>query len=216
MGERYSKQNPSMPDPISWAFSWPYFATAFALAYLIGSVPSGLLLARAAGLGDIRRVGSGNIGATNVLRTGRKGVAAATLILDVGKGAVSIFLGNMFGPDIAVTAGLGVVLGHSYSVWLGFRGGKGVATGFGVLVAFSWPVGLAALLTWSSMAALTRYASVASLVAAVVAPAFAWYLDYRQEAELAAVLGLLVCFAHRANIGRLIRGEENKIDAAGP
>ena len=203
-----------MPNPISWAFSWPYFATALALAYLIGSVPTGLLLARAAGLGDIRRLGSGSIGATNVLRTGHKGAAAATLILDVAKGAVSVLLANMFGPDIAVTAGLGVVLGHTYPVWLKFRGGKGVATGLGVLVAIAWPVGLAALLLWFAVAALTRYASVASLIVATAAPVFAWYLDYRQEAELAAVLGLLIWIAHRANIVRLIKGEENRIGTA--
>ncbi len=203
-----------MPDPISWAFSWPYFATALALAYLIGSVPSGLLLARAAGLGDIRQVGSGNIGATNVLRTGHKGIAAATLFLDVAKGALSVLLGNMFGPDIAVTAGLGVVLGHMFPVWLRFRGGKGVSTGFGVLVALAWPVGLAILLLWSAVVALTRYASVASLIAAAAAPVFAWFLDYRQEAELAAVFGLLVWLAHRANIHRLIKGEENRVGDA--
>ena len=206
-----------MPNPISWALAWPYFATAFALAYLIGSVPVGLLLTRASGLGDIRQFGSGNIGATNVLRTGRKDIAAITLFLDTGKGAMSVLLASMFGPDIAVTAGLGVVLGHMFPVWLCFRGGKGVSTGFGVLVALAWPMGLTALMFWGAVVAVTRYVSIASLVAATATPIFVWWiLDYRQEAQLAAVLALLVWFSHRSNICRLIKGNENRLGRTRP
>src|SRR5690625_3288728 len=132
-----------MPDPISWAFSWPYLLTAAFLGYLLGSIPFGLLLTRFAGLGDLRAIGSGNIGATNVLRTGSKALAAATLVLDGGKGAAAFLLAGLWGPDMALAAGLGAVLGHLLSFWLGFRGGKGVATTIGTLFAATWPTGLA-------------------------------------------------------------------------
>ena len=134
-----------MPDPISWTFSWPYFAIAFAAGYLLGSIPFGLLLTRLAGLGDLRKIGSGNIGATNVLRTGRKGLAAATLLLDGGKGAAAAAIaGSLYGPDMAVTAAAAAVIGHMFPLWLKFRGGKAVATALGVRLVLAWPVGLAA------------------------------------------------------------------------
>lgn len=205
-----------MPDPISWAYSWPYFAAAFAFAFLIGSIPTGLLLARFFGLGDIRQIGSGNIGATNVLRAGRRDVAALTLAIDAGKGLLPVLLAKMYGPDMAVTACLAAVMGHMFTPWLRFRGGKGVATGFAALVALAWPVGLTAVLCWVAVLALSRYVSVASLVGAAAAPAMAWYLDFRQEAELATVLAVLIWFAHRSNIRRLIKGEEEKIGIAKP
>src|SRR5271154_7533397 len=129
------------------------------LAYLIGSIPFGLLLTRLAGLGDIRRIGSGNIGATNVLRTGRKGLAALTLLLDFGKGLAAVLVGAEFSPTLAIVAAVGVVLGHMFPVWLRFKGGKGVATAGGVLMALSWPVGVAAFATWLVVAALFRYSS---------------------------------------------------------
>ena len=134
------------------------------LAYLAGSIPFGLLLARMAGLGDIRSIGSGNVGATNVLRTGRKGVAAATLLLDVAKGAVPVLIAHRFSLDLAIAAGLAAVIGHNFPLWLKFRGGKGVATSFGALAAVSWPAGVACLGVWLAVAAATRYSSLAAIV----------------------------------------------------
>ena len=160
-----------MPDPISWAFSWPYLLSALVAGYLIGSVPFGLALTRLAGRGDLRRIGSGNIGATNVLRTGSKSLALATLVLDGGKGAAALLIGHgLYGPDIAVTAGAGAFLGHLFPVWLRFRGGKGVATALGVLLAGCWPVGELACLTWLATALLFRISSLSALVAFLAAP----------------------------------------------
>ena len=200
-----------MPDPISWAFSWPYFATALGVAYLIGSIPFGLLLARLGKTEDLRKVGSGNIGATNVLRTGNKTLAALTLLLDGGKGAVAVLIGQRYGPDIAVTAGLGVVLGHMYPLWLRFRGGKGVATTIGVYLALAWPLGLATAVAWLLVAALSRYSSLAAILALAHAPVYAWVLDERQAAEFAALLAVLVCLRHAGNIRRLLAGAEPRI-----
>ncbi len=200
-----------MPDPISWAFSWPYFAAALAIAYLIGSIPSGLIVARLAKAGDLRQVGSGNIGATNVWRTGSKKLAALTLVLDIGKGAAAVLVAQLFGPDIAVTAGLGVVLGHVFSLWLRFRGGKGVATTLGVFLALSWPLGLATAAAWLLVAALSRYSSLAAMLALLHAPVYAWVLGERQVAELAALLALLVCLRHVDNVRRLLAGTESRI-----
>ncbi len=205
-----------MPDPISWAYSWPYFAAALAASYLIGAIPFGLILTRLAGLGDIRAIGSGNIGATNVLRTGNKTLAGATLLLDGGKGAVAVLLGQMFGPDIAVTAGAGVVVGHLIPVWLRFKGGKGVATTLGVLLAIAWPVGLIACGLWLAAAAAFRYSSLASLIAVLSAPGFAYLLAGGQIAWLAGLLALIVTLKHAANILRLARGVEAKIGAKPP
>lgn len=211
-----------MPDPISWSLVWPYYLAAFAGAYLLGSIPFGLVLTRLAGLGDIRRIGSGNIGATNVLRTGRKGLAAATLLLDGAKGAVAVLIAGHWGPDMALMAGYGAVIGHLFPVWLKFRGGKGVATTLGVLLAINFPVGLAACITWLVIAAVTRYSSVAALLALAAAPLYALYLPLlwaggaesigdRQIAVFAAILAILVWIKHHSNIRRLLSGTETKI-----
>ena len=181
------------------------------LAYLAGSVPFGLLLARMAGLGDIRSIGSGNVGATNVLRTGRKGVAAATLLLDVAKGAVPVLIAHRFGLDLAIAAGLAAVIGHNFPLWLKFRGGKGVATSFGALVAVSWPAGIACLGVWLAVAAATRYSSLAAIVAFAASPFLAWWLSGEQIAVLAALLAILGIARHHENIRRLLSGRESKI-----
>lgn len=186
---------------------------AGASGYLLGSIPFGLLLARLFGHGDIRNIGSGNIGATNVLRTGSKPLAVVTLLLDIAKGSVAVLLFVGVNPDAALLAGFGAVVGHNFPVWLRFRGGKGVATTLGVLVAASWPVGLLAGATWLVVALIARFSSLASLVALAAAPFYAFWLDGRGAVALAAALALLAVIRHRANIGRLIRGEEPKIGA---
>ncbi len=201
-----------MPDPISWEFSGPYLLAAFAGGYLLGAIPFGLLLARLAGLGDIRSIGSGNIGATNVLRTGRKGLAAATLLLDGGKGAGAVLLAGLWGPDPQLTAALGAVLGHFFPLWLRFQGRKGVATVLGVLLALAWQAGLAACATWLLVAGLLRYSSLAALVALATAPLYIWlFTRDLQLVELIAVLAAMVWIRHRVNIARLLKGEEPKI-----
>src|SRR5271156_748841 len=181
--------------------------------YLFGSVPFGLLLTRLAGLGDLRRIGSGNIGATNVLRTGNKGLAALTLLLDGGKGAASVLLARGLAPDglgadLAVLAGAAAVLGHLFPVWLGFRGGKGMATGLGVWLALAWPVGLAACATWLAVATLTRYSSLASPVAIGAAPLYALLLADAERAGLGVLLAVLIILRHHTNIRRLVTGRE--------
>ncbi len=196
-----------MPDPISWELTGPYLLAAFAGGYFLGSFPFGLLLARLAGLGDIRSIGSGNIGATNVLRTGRKGLAAATLLLDGGKGAGAVLLAGLWGPDPQLMAALGAVLGHIFPLWLRFRGGKGVATALGVLLALAWQAGLAACATWLLVAGLLRYASLAALLALAAAPLYIWlFTRDLQLVELIAVLAALVWIRHRVNIARLLKG----------
>jgi len=203
-----------MPHPISWALVWPYYLTAAALAYLIGSIPFGLLLTRVAGYGDIRRIGSGSIGATNVLRTGSKRVAAATLVLDAGKGAVAVAAALEFGPDIAFVAAIAAVLGHMFSLWLGFRGGKGVATSLGALLAFTPAVGALVCLVWVVVAVLSRTSSLAALLAIAHAPVYALILAERQTAELALVLALLIWAKHARNLVRLVKGAEPRIGEA--
>jgi acyl phosphate:glycerol-3-phosphate acyltransferase len=200
-----------MPDPISWEFSWPYLAAAFLGGYLLGSIPFGIVLTRLAGIGDIRKIGSGNIGATNVLRTGNKGLALATLLLDGGKGAAAVLVARMWGPDTAVLAGTGALIGHMAPVWLKFRGGKGVATALGMLLAIAWPAGLAACATWLATAAIFRYSSLAALVALAAAPVFAWWLGDPQIMELAILTAVLVWARHWQNIARLATGKEPKI-----
>ena len=212
-----------MPSPISWAHSWPYLAAFLAFGYALGSIPFGLLLTRFAGLGDIRAIGSGNIGATNVLRTGRKGLAALTLLLDGAKGTVAVILASQFGgPDAALMAGHGAVLGHLFPAWLGFRGGKGVATGLGVLLGLDWRIGLCACLVWLAMAAIFRRSSLSSLTAFAAAPILALYLPLlwapggvtigdRQLAVFAAIIAALIWFKHHENIKRLLSGKEPRI-----
>jgi glycerol-3-phosphate acyltransferase PlsY len=185
---------------------------ALAAGYLLGSIPFGLVLSRLTGHGDIRQIGSGNIGATNVLRTGSKGLAAATLLLDVSKGAIALLILTQFDFNAGLIAGLGAVFGHNFPVWLKFRGGKGVATTLGVLVAASWPVGLMACATWPIVAFLSRISSLSGLISLAMAPFYAYWLDGRGPViGLAAVLALLAIIRHHANIGRLIRGEEPRI-----
>jgi len=181
------------------------------LSYLLGSIPFGLLLTRAAGLGDIRQIGSGNIGATNVLRTGRKGLAAATLLLDGTKGAAAVIAARYFAPDDVLVAGGAVFLGHLYPIWLGFKGGKGVATALGVLLSVSWPVGLFACVTWLLMAVCFRYSSLSALVAAATTPVTAWFFVGPHAATLALFLASFVFIRHRENISRLIAGTETRI-----
>lgn len=201
-----------MPDPISWQFSGPYLLAALFGGYLLGSLPFGLLLARLGGLGNIRRIGSGNIGATNVLRAGRKDLAAATLGLDAGKGVAAVLLAGLWGPDPQLMAGLGAVLGHMFPIWLRFKGGKGVATTLGVLLGLAWPVGAAACATWLAVAALFRYSSLAALVSLAAAPLYAWLITADlQLVELCAILAILVWARHHANIRRLLKGEEPRI-----
>jgi glycerol-3-phosphate acyltransferase PlsY len=187
------------------------FLIALVGGYLIGSVPFGLLLTKAAGLGDIRQVGSGNIGATNVLRTGRKGLAAATLILDGLKGAVAVLLARQFLGDQDVVVGTAAVLGHLFPVWLGFRGGKGVATGLGVLLAAAWPVGLACCAVWLVAAKLLKMSSAAALTAFAAAPLFALVLSSADHALMALLIAVLVFWRHEANIRRLLAGTEPRI-----
>ncbi|MGE5514760.1 MAG: glycerol-3-phosphate 1-O-acyltransferase PlsY [Bacteroidota bacterium] len=180
--------------------------------YLLGSIPFGLVLTRLAGLGDIRQIGSGNIGATNVLRTGRKGLALATLLLDGGKGAIAVGLAwALLGGNAILVAGFAAVLGHNFPVWLKFKGGKGVATTFGTLMAAAWPVGLAACGTWLVVAALFRISSLSALVALAASPVFAWFLAGPETALMAAGLAALGFIRHKANICRLLKGEEPKI-----
>jgi len=183
----------------------------FLLGYLLGSIPFGLLLTRAAGLGDIRKVGSGNIGATNVLRTGRKGLAAATLLLDALKGAVAVLIAAQLGELAAVGAAAGAVFGHMFPVWLSFKGGKGMATALGVMWGLSWPVGAIACAAWLVFAALFRYSSLATLLAVVVAAIAAWFLTDPRSAILLTLLVPLVWARHHQNIDRLLKGTEPKI-----
>jgi len=187
------------------------FVIALLGGYLIGSIPFGLLLTKAAGLGDIRQVGSGNIGATNVLRTGRKGLAAATLILDALKGTVAVLLARHFLGDQDLVVGTAAVLGHLFPVWLGFRGGKGVATGLGVLLAASWPVGLACCAVWLLAAKFLKISSAAALTAFAAAPLFALFLSSTDHALMALLIAVLVFWQHEANIRRLLAGTEPRI-----
>ena len=198
----------------------PYdMLTVFAcwLGYVLGSIPFGLLLTKAAGAGDIRSIGSGNIGATNVLRTGRKGLAAATLILDAAKGAAAIIVARMLvgDPAIVLLAGLAAVLGHLFPIWLRFKGGKGVATGLGVLLAASWPVGVAACAMWLVVAAVARLSSLAALVAFASAPLTALILGEFGVVKLSFTIAVLVFVRHQANIRRLMSGTEPRIGRGG-
>lgn len=202
-----------MPGFFGHFFAAMPYSLAIALAgYLIGSIPFGLILTKLAGLGDIRQVGSGNIGATNVLRTGNKRLAAATLLLDVGKGAAAVLIARqLYGLEPAIWAGAAAILGHMFPVWLKFRGGKGVATGLGILLAIAWPVALIVIGVWLLMAVLFRYSSLAALVASASAPAAAWVTHSREIAGFALFLAILVWLRHHENIVRLLKGQESKI-----
>jgi len=182
-------------------------------AYLLGSIPFGLILSRLGGYGDIRTIGSGNIGATNVLRTGNKGLAALTLALDVAKGAAAVLIVAQWGPLAAAVGAVAAFLGHLFPVWLGFKGGKGVATACGVLLAYLWPVGALALAAWLIVVAVTRYSSLAAVVAAVVAPIVAWFASHHQTVPtlVVVILAVLVLVRHADNIGRLLRGQESRV-----
>ncbi len=192
-----------------------YAPLALIAGYLLGSIPFGLLLTSAAGMGDVRKIGSGNIGATNVLRTGNKGLAALTLLLDALKGTAAVLVAGRWGPDLAIVAGFGAFLGHLFPVWLGFKGGKGVATYLGVLIGLAWMGALVFAVVWLAVAFATRYSSLAALVAAVITPVALYVLDHPDAALLFAVLSVIVFAKHRANIGRLISGTESRIGAKG-
>jgi glycerol-3-phosphate acyltransferase PlsY len=184
---------------------------ASACGYLLGSIPFGLILAKLAGLGDLRQIGSGNIGATNVLRTGHKRLAALTLVLDAVKGTAAVLLGARWGLDGALLGGLGAFLGHLFPVWLGFRGGKGVATYIGVLLGLYWPLGIVFCALWLAVALATRYSSLSALVASASIPCLLGLLGEWRLAALFVLLTSLLYWRHAANFGRLLRGEEARI-----
>jgi glycerol-3-phosphate acyltransferase PlsY len=181
------------------------------IGYLLGSIPFGLLLTRLAGRGDIRQIGSGSIGATNVLRTGDKGLAAATLALDLLKGTAAVLIGWEWGEAAALAAGAAVIVGHMFPVWLGFRGGKGVATALGVLLVIAWPVALGAGILWLATALIFHYSSLAALVAAVASAAVAGFVLDQPRAALIALIAVLIVVRHRENIHRLLAGTESRI-----
>jgi len=185
---------------------------ALALGYLLGSIPFGLVLTKLAGTQDIRSIGSGSIGATNVLRTGRKSLAAGTLLLDALKGTVAVVIaGYIAGPNAAMVAGLGAFLGHLFPVWLKFKGGKGVAVYIGILLGLFWPGAIVFCLLWLATAFTTRYSSLSALVAAFITPIFLWWFGHLALASLFAALTLLLFYAHRENIKRLQSGKESRI-----
>ena len=193
-------------EPISHT----YVLTAI-VAYLAGSIPFGLILVKITGAGNLREIGSGNIGATNVLRTGRKNIAIATLILDCGKGGITVILAQNYGLDHAVIAGVTSVVGHIFPIWLKFRGGKGVATVLGVLLAIAWQVGLTAVATWLIIAAIFRYSSLAAILALTLSTVYAWYLPDTNVSIMTTLIAGLSILRHKENIWRLIKGNESKI-----
>ena len=202
-------------NSIDWSAETPIFAAALIFGYLLGSIPFGLLFARLAGAGDVRKIGSGNIGATNVLRTGKRWAAAATLLCDGAKGAVAVLVTQYAqGSDAALFAGLGAFLGHLFPLWLNFRGGKGVATFLGVTLALDWRVGLCALATWLAVAVALRISSLSALVAAALVPVYMVLFGHGLYAVLEAILAILIFFMHRENLHRLLGGTEPKIGAA--
>ena len=189
-----------------------YPALAPVAGYLCGSIPFGLLLTRAAGLGDVRKIGSGNIGATNVLRTGNKGLAAATLLGDMLKGTVAVIVAGQFGgPNAAIAAGIGAFLGHLFPVWLKFKGGKGVATYIGILLGLFWPAAVAFCAIWIAVALIFRYSSLAALVGSALVPPLLLWSHHTALAAVFAVLSVLLWIMHRANIRRLMSGTEGRI-----
>src|SRR5829696_2156345 len=203
-----------MGEYMDMAGGVPGLLLALLAGYGLGSIPFGLLLTRWAGAGDIRAIGSGNIGATNVLRTGRKGLALATLLGDALKGTIAVlFVAWLWGRDAALIAALGAFLGHLFPVWLGFRGGKGVATYIGLLLGLVWPATLVFCAVWLAVAAVTRYSSLSALLASAATPLFLWWNGDHSEAQLFLLLAILLWAMHRANIARLLNGTESKIGA---
>lgn len=188
---------------------------ALVFGYLLGSIPFGLVLTRLAGLGDVRSIGSGNIGATNVLRTGNKKLAAATLVLDALKGTLAVLVAARFGEGAAIAAGFGAFIGHLFPVWIGFKGGKGVATYLGVLIGLAWPGALVFAAAWIVTALLTRYSSLSALIASVIVPVALYVRGDHAVAALFAVLTVIIFIKHRANIERLLNGTESRIGAKG-
>jgi len=200
---------------LTWQLPLPILFAALVFGYLLGSIPFGLLVTRAAGLGDVRKIGSGNIGATNVLRTGNKKLAALTLVLDALKGTAAVLLAGLYAPEAALLAGFGAFLGHLFPVWLGFKGGKGVATYLGVLIGLAWQGALVFAVVWLLIAFLTRYSSLAALVAAIAVPVALYFLGHHDTAALFAVMSVIVFIKHHANISRLLAGTESRIGANG-
>lgn len=207
-----------MTDVLNWGLSGPATLVALVVGYLFGSIPFGIILTRLAGGPDLRSIGSGNIGATNVLRTGNKKLAAATLVGDMLKGTVAVLVGARFlgGPEAALAAGVGAFLGHLFPVWLGFKGGKGVATYLGVLIGVKASIALVFAAIWLSLAYLFRYSSLAALVASVLTPLLLWFWAGMPKAALVmAILTVLLWIMHRENIARLLAGREGKIGQKG-
>jgi len=186
------------------------------LGFALGSIPFGLLLTRAAGLGDVRNIGSGSIGATNVLRTGNKGLAAATVLLDAAKAAVPVLVAGHFWPGTEGVAGVAAVAGHCFTPWLAFKGGKGFASAAGALLALAWPAMLACAAIWGATLFLSRISSVSSMTTVIAAPVVAWALGYGHVVAPLIAIAAIVLVQHRANIGRLMRGEEPRIGSAKP
>lgn len=205
-----------MADFWTWQLTPQTALAGLVIGYLLGSIPFGLLLTRMAGLGDVRNIGSGNIGATNVLRTGNKGLAAATLLLDAFKGTVAVLLvGHFFGDDAAVLAGFAAFIGHIFPVWIGFKGGKGVATYLGILLGLAPLMALIFAIVWLVIAFTTRYSSLSALVATLVIPVVLWILGVDKIAAVMALMTIISWYKHRANIARLTAGTESKIGAKG-
>lgn len=200
-----------MIHPISWEFAWPYLLAALAGGYILGAIPFGLILTSLAGLGDVRHIGSGNIGATNVLRTGRKGLAVLTLLLDTAKGTAAALIGALYGPDMMIVAALGALVGHLFPVWLKFRGGKGVATAAGVMLALCWQAALISIAIWLLVACVTRYSSLAALMATLFIAPLTYWLGTPQTGEFSILVAVVVWYRHIPNIRRLLNGTESRI-----
>ena len=198
-------------DQVAWSPLWPNLAVAAAFGYLCGSIPFGLILTKAAGLGDIRAIGSGNIGATNVLRTGNKKIAAATLLCDALKGTAAVLLARLYGFDLGFVAAIGAFLGHTFPVWLGFRGGKGVATYIGVLLGLWWPAAIGFCVFWLVTAKITKLSSLSALLAALATPIVLIGLGRTLLGLVMAVLSVILWARHHENISRLLKGTESRI-----